>query len=222
MINPRGLLAVALISVAAISFASGAQASIVNGGDLVVTTPNTFPSEASIFIDNSSGVAGVGHVGSQTGDPGTPQINFLTNIAVDYKSGTASVDEQTGTQGAKFPYSSLLFSVASGWTFDDLIFATFSTDFTIKSSDGSTVTITDAGTGLEKYFAVSGSQITSLLFTDTSGSGFSQYKQFEISGLTQVGGVPEPSTWAMMVLGFAGVGFMAYRRRNQGSSFRIA
>jgi hypothetical protein len=25
--------------------------------------------------------------------------------------------------------------------------------------------------------------------------------------------VPEPSTWAMMVLGFAGIGFMAYRRR---------
>jgi hypothetical protein len=29
-----------------------------------------------------------------------------------------------------------------------------------------------------------------------------------------IGGVPEPSTWAMMILGFAGVGFMAYRRRN--------
>jgi hypothetical protein len=27
--------------------------------------------------------------------------------------------------------------------------------------------------------------------------------------------VPEPSTWAMMILGLAGVGFMAYRRRNQ-------
>ncbi len=26
--------------------------------------------------------------------------------------------------------------------------------------------------------------------------------------------VPEPGTWAMMILGFAGVGFMAYRRRN--------
>jgi hypothetical protein len=25
--------------------------------------------------------------------------------------------------------------------------------------------------------------------------------------------VPEPSTWAMMILGFAGVGYMAYRRR---------
>lgn len=28
-----------------------------------------------------------------------------------------------------------------------------------------------------------------------------------------VAAVPEPSTWAMMILGFAGVGFMAYRRR---------
>lgn len=28
--------------------------------------------------------------------------------------------------------------------------------------------------------------------------------------------VPEPSTWAMMFLGFAGLGFMAYRRRSNG------
>jgi hypothetical protein len=27
--------------------------------------------------------------------------------------------------------------------------------------------------------------------------------------------VPEPSTWALMILGFAGVGFMAYRRRSK-------
>jgi hypothetical protein len=30
-----------------------------------------------------------------------------------------------------------------------------------------------------------------------------------------VAAVPEPSTWAMMLLGFAGVGFMAYRRRSK-------
>jgi PEP-CTERM motif len=29
------------------------------------------------------------------------------------------------------------------------------------------------------------------------------------------GAVPEPSTWAMMILGFFGVGFMGYRRRKQ-------
>lgn len=34
---------------------------------------------------------------------------------------------------------------------------------------------------------------------------------------------PEASTWAMMILGFAGIGFMAYRRhKNQGSALRIA
>ena len=31
----------------------------------------------------------------------------------------------------------------------------------------------------------------------------------------QVTAVPEPATWAMMIFGFAGVGFAAYRRRNQ-------
>nr|WP_249803765.1 choice-of-anchor K domain-containing protein [Bradyrhizobium zhengyangense] len=37
-----------------------------------------------------------------------------------------------------------------------------------------------------------------------------------------IGGVPEPSTWAMMILGFSGVGFMAYRRRNQSSALGVA
>jgi hypothetical protein len=36
---------------------------------------------------------------------------------------------------------------------------------------------------------------------------------FQILGT--VSAVPEPSTWAMMILGFAGVGFMAYRRKSK-------
>jgi hypothetical protein len=32
-----------------------------------------------------------------------------------------------------------------------------------------------------------------------------------------VGSIPEPSTWAMMILGFFGVGFVAYRRKSQMS-----
>ncbi|KRR07372.1 hypothetical protein CQ12_00895 [Bradyrhizobium jicamae] len=39
---------------------------------------------------------------------------------------------------------------------------------------------------------------------------------------TSVAAVPEPSTWAMMILGFAGVGFMAYRRRQNGPKRRFA
>jgi len=37
---------------------------------------------------------------------------------------------------------------------------------------------------------------------------------------TIVVSVPEPSTWAMMILGFLGVGFLAYRRNN-GATFRL-
>jgi hypothetical protein len=35
------------------------------------------------------------------------------------------------------------------------------------------------------------------------------------SGTFNIANVPEPSTWAMMVLGFAGIGFMAYRRKSK-------
>ena len=35
------------------------------------------------------------------------------------------------------------------------------------------------------------------------------------------GAVPEPSTWAMMILGFMGIGFLAYRRK-QTASIRLA
>jgi PEP-CTERM motif len=34
--------------------------------------------------------------------------------------------------------------------------------------------------------------------------------------------VPEPSTWAMMILGFAGLGYMAYRRRQIGETVSAA
>jgi hypothetical protein len=37
--------------------------------------------------------------------------------------------------------------------------------------------------------------------------------RLDLQGASIGGSVPEPSTWAMMILGFAGVGFMAYRRK---------
>jgi PEP-CTERM motif len=44
---------------------------------------------------------------------------------------------------------------------------------------------------------------------------------FDNVSLNVVAAVPEPSTWAMLILGFAGVGFMAYRRRNL-ATFNVA
>jgi PEP-CTERM motif len=42
------------------------------------------------------------------------------------------------------------------------------------------------------------------------------------TGDFNVSAVPEPSTWAMMILGFIGVGFMAYRRKDKPTGFRFA
>jgi hypothetical protein len=53
------------------------------------------------------------------------------------------------------------------------------------------------------------------------------YRLFESnSGASQVdfvltAAVPEPSTWAMMILGFCGLGFMAYRRKQNGPALRL-
>ena len=44
------------------------------------------------------------------------------------------------------------------------------------------------------------------------GGVTSQY--FDNVSLDVLTPVPEPSTWAMLILGFVGVGFIAYRRRN--------
>lgn len=43
------------------------------------------------------------------------------------------------------------------------------------------------------------------------------FRTYSDTGLTAA--VPEPSTWAMLILGFAGVGFMAYRRKPRSMAF---
>jgi PEP-CTERM motif len=40
--------------------------------------------------------------------------------------------------------------------------------------------------------------------------------------VSQISAVPEPSTWAMMILGFAGIGFMAYRRKSKPAALMTA
>jgi hypothetical protein len=53
-------------------------------------------------------------------------------------------------------------------------------------------------------------------FSDLADGGFSKLDNFQFDG--SVSAVPELSTWAMMIVGFASVGFMAYRRKGQRSA----
>jgi len=43
----------------------------------------------------------------------------------------------------------------------------------------------------------------------------------QIQGYTEFTAVPEPATWALMILGVLGIGFMAYRRRSTTSESKF-
>jgi hypothetical protein len=73
------------------------------------------------------------------------------------------------------------------------------------------------GAGGSAYvnFFFSGGEVSKVFFS-------SDQKAFEIDNIAA--GVPEASTWAMMILGFLGLGFLGYRRSSGSSNptFRMA
>jgi hypothetical protein len=110
---------------------------------------------------------------------------------------------------------------------DNLLFPVGST-FTIGKQTGTSVVALDT-TGI--FVSTSGG--TFHLFGAGSPLSSSQTVQgndifesgpdgFLVGTLTLQAAVPEPSTWAMMILGFCGLGFTAYRRRQNGSALSIA
>ena len=52
--------------------------------------------------------------------------------------------------------------------------------------------------------------LTSIVFTDTGGTGF---QRGALTAVTLSGGVPEPAAWAMMILGFGAAGSMIRLRK---------
>jgi PEP-CTERM motif len=57
-------------------------------------------------------------------------------------------------------------------------------------------------------------------------SGIGEFQTIQFSSTENafefsLASVPEPSTWAMMVLGFAGLGYAAFRRNTKGSALAI-
>jgi hypothetical protein len=70
---------------------------------------------------------------------------------------------------------------------------------------------------LNDKFNIDNTTIDGRVIGGGSNQDFQLVSGFELyappSPPPQVNGVPEPSTWAMMLLGFVGIGFMAYRRK---------
>lgn len=76
------------------------------------------------------------------------------------------------------------------------------------SSGGSTV-FGNEGNGLVMFNGL----VSEISWTNPTSEFFYAFT------VGEVGAVPEPSTWALMIAGFLGIGFMAYRRK---SAFRFS
>jgi hypothetical protein len=87
------------------------------------------------------------------------------------------------------------------------------------SSSDVRVYVGNTGETWAQFVAASGGALVGYVTLDLDG-GFTGTQQalfnnFTVNDTVIAAPVPEASTWAMLILGFAGVGFMAYRRRNQ-------
>ena len=124
------------------------------------------------------------------GNSATPQYSFINGLFRGFFAG----DYIQGNNGSTvaFPFNGTTQMLLPA-VLTDNIAAGFSTngDYQLAFNIGQT-----AYTGLATV-ADGGTEITTITYSPL------------------VAAVPEPSTWAMMILGFMGVGFMAYRRRNQ-------
>lgn len=112
--------------------------------------------------------------------------------------------------GNSSPYSLYLWN-GSAWVFNTKLAANTVFDFGALGVDRFEVLGIDPSLGLDPNNPVA--FVTSLTF---AGPGTFTGTMTPVT-VEVAAAVPEPSTWAMMILGFAGIGFVAYRRRNRES-----
>ncbi len=148
---------------------------------------------------NAQILTGTSDAGAAPFGDGTPYLSVLRNGSVTVTvAGGATDNVLQFYVGSVDLYNSISFNTGGGFT---------GVDFTANNNG-----CQDAPcSGLLTFTG----DFQSLTLTSGENS-------FEIDSVTSfTRGVPEPSTWAMLVLGFMGVGFMAYRRKEK-QTFRFA
>jgi hypothetical protein len=108
-----------------------------------------------------------------------------------------------------------------GWDyFDSVVYFTARAVIVDGFLDGNFVGTWSTGLTPGSWTSLSfgGTTVDSFVITST-GNGHSWLMDDLVLG---VAAVPEPSTWAMMILGFAGVGFMTYRRSRKDQALALA
>lgn len=101
---------------------------------------------------------------------------------------------------------------------------------TIKFYDASNNLIDTITGSAVPPLSATGCQTSSLCNSYVTFNSTTAFSKVELSSgsnsfeITNISAVPEPTTWAMMILGFLGLGFLGYRKSSKtgGASFRLA
>jgi hypothetical protein len=158
----------------------------------------------------------------------TPDVTFSVTTPIDFTSGSLyTIGEFLSSGGA----SVLTGAGELGNTLDNTIFnftgnvsVTTGETFTVGHDDGLTLVIgglhvidepgpTGFVTTTETYTGPSGTLPFQLVYGECCGAPGDLSISLPLNGAT-----PEPSTWVMVVLGFAGLGFARYRTSRKAVS----
>lgn len=187
------------------------------------------PNELKVYLeDNKKTTLGFGTVG---GPKATTIMDLasdggMLNVELNLANGFATITPAHG-----FVDFNGIDVTIPGFTFKDLVFdvqltPTSSTldSFTISDFSGAHV-FDGVNTEFDKADTDKEFSTTAVggVFDEVnikSLTGFDEIKHIEVSGLAPVAAIPEPKTWVMALLGFASLGYAAYRR-NRGARLAI-
>jgi PEP-CTERM motif len=216
-----------MASVLALGIASPATAAVT-----VCGTPSCqpAPSETVQVTPNSSPVVGTTNQ-TNTG----VRFTSSTDTLVAPSAGASRVEAADGL------LNQLTFSLANSFTFTAAEFnlsplpgnnplteaTTVIISFVGANGVPSSQTISGEGQNFINILATGGDRLTSVSFlaTTPAGAGVNDLRQLRIGGIQAPGApaVPEPATWAMMLVGFGAMGVsMRRRRRSTGEMLQVA
>ncbi|WP_162935663.1 PEPxxWA-CTERM sorting domain-containing protein [Tsuneonella amylolytica] len=199
-----------------------ALATPASAGVFICTGSNCTTTDENVLVDDRS-------------SPVTGMTN-TSNVQVNYTSSTDTLVAASAGQATVSALDGLLnsveFSLASGFAFTSAIFnlspvpgnaANEATSIFVNYvlADGTTGTSTQSvsknGNNFFGVYGTDGTMFTSIGFIgNPSTTGISDIRQLRLGGVTAISSaVPEPSTWALLLIGFAAVGGVMRTRRRQ-------
>lgn len=176
-------------------------------------------------IDGTTNVNLVGGDNTLTGTGtvgiGGPLVTFTTTQAggMDLNEGAATI-----TAGdPNIALDNLFIEMQSGFTAGEFRLSRLTgggppQNFTVAIGvNGGALSQTFQGNQRFGIVADQNEVITSILITTPSG-GIGTFSQFRVTPVSVTAPIPEPGTWAMMLLGFGVLGFAMRRRRGKVSN----